>query len=224
MQGGLFDDHAAAQRLSLDADAWLLPGFALPLLPGLSGELAAVTAAAPWRHMRTPGGRSIAAAMTNCGAAGWVSDRQGYRYASTDPDTGLPWPPMPAAFRILARTAAALAGFPGFEPDACLINRYAPGAGMGLHQDRDEADLTHPIVSVSLGLPAVFLWGGVQRSQRARRVPLQHGDVVVWGGHSRLFFHGIAPVAAGVHPFTGTARINLTFRKALAAPAAHRTS
>ena len=164
--------------------------------------------------MQTPGGRRIGVEMTNCGALGWVSDRRGYRYQPLDPDSGLPWPALPAALAELAPAAARAAGFDGFAPDACLVNRYAPGARMALHQDRDERDLTQPIVSVSLGAPAVFLWGGLQRSDRAERVPLAHGDVVVWGGACRLRFHGVAPLRAAAHPLTGALRINCTLRRA----------
>jgi alkylated DNA repair protein (DNA oxidative demethylase) len=165
--------------------------------------------------MVTPGGYSMSVAMTNCGAAGWVTDRSGYRYTAEDPSTGRPWPPMPDAFSTLAREAASAAGFLDFTPDACLINRYEPGARMSLHQDRDERDFTAPIVSVSLGLPALFLWGGAKRSERPRRIPLIHGDVVVWGGPARMTFHGVQPLPDGVHPLTGAVRYNLTFRKAL---------
>jgi len=156
----------------------------------------------------------MSVAMTNCGPVGWVSDRKGYRYSPIDPETGRPWPEMPSVFLNLAAGAAAEAGYSGFQPDACLINRYEPGTRMGLHQDRDEQDFSAPIVSVSLGLSAVFLWGGLSRSDRPRRIALEHGDVVVWGGPSRLTFHGIAPLAEDDHPLTGRARVNLTFRKA----------
>lgn len=156
----------------------------------------------------------MSVAMTNCGPLGWVSDRHGYRYQPLDPDSGQPWPAMPPVFCQLAQDAAAAAGYPGFAPDACLINRYAPGARLSLHQDRDEADYAHPIVSVSLGIAAVFLWGGVRRADKARRIALWHGDVVVWGGPARLRFHGVLPLAEAQHPSTGGQRINLTFRKA----------
>jgi alkylated DNA repair protein (DNA oxidative demethylase) len=155
----------------------------------------------------------MSVAMTNCGERGWVSDRSGYRYDAVDPETQRPWPAMPQLFRTLAQDAAAAAGYAGFAPDACLINRYLPGTRLSLHQDRDELDLRAPIVSVSLGLPAVFLWGGLRRADRPTRVRLAHGDVVVWGGPSRLVFHGIAPLAEGDHALTGRERINLTFRK-----------
>jgi len=157
----------------------------------------------------------MSVAMTNCGAAGWVSDRTGYRYRRIDPETGRPWPAMPAVFAELAARAAEVAGFPAFAPDVCLANRYAPGARLSLHQDRDEQDFGAPIVSVSLGLPAVFLWGGLSRSDRPRRVRLAHGDVVVWGGPARLTFHGIDTLRDGEHELTGAVRYNLTFRRAL---------
>jgi DNA oxidative demethylase len=152
--------------------------------------------------------------MTNCGSLGWVSDRRGYRYASCDPLRGSAWPPMPEAFLTLAEAAAVAGGFPGFVPDACLINRYEPGARLTLHQDKDEHDFGSPIVSVSLGLPAVFLFGGEARSERQRRVPLRHGDVVVWGGASRLRHHGVLPVKEGWNDLLGAQRLNLTFRRA----------
>ena len=195
--------------------AQVLAGFAAEAAPRLLAAIATVAAMAPFRHMVTPGGRSMSVAMTNCGAAGWVTDRAGYRYQADDPETGRPWPAMPPAFADIARRAAAAAGFAGFSPDACLINLYEPDARLTLHQDRDERDLSKPIVSVSLGLPAVFLFGGPSRGDRPRRVALEHGDVVVWGGASRLAFHGVAPLAGGEHPATGRLRLNLTLRKAL---------
>ena len=195
--------------------AVVLRGFALARADALGRALAQVVAAAPFRHLVTPGGYTMSVAMTNCGPLGWVSDRRGYRYDGLDPQTGAPWPPMPDAFRALARDAAARAGYAGFAPDACLVNRYVPGARLSMHQDRDEKDLRAPIVSVSLGLPATFAWGGDQRADRARRVPLRHGDVVVWGGPSRLRYHGVLALAEGEHPFAGGVRINLTFRKVL---------
>jgi len=170
---------------------------------------------APWRHMLTPGGARMSVAMTNCGQVGWISDRRGYRYERVDPESGQPWPPMPAALRELAVRSAATAGFIGFEPDACLVNRYAPGTRLSLHQDRNERDLRAPVVSVSLGLPALFLFGGLRRADAAQRIALAHGDVLVWGGRQRLAFHGIAPLADGEHALTGRCRINLTFRRAL---------
>jgi DNA oxidative demethylase len=198
----------------------LAPGAVL--LAGLAGDVGdALVAAveriaelAPFRHMITPGGRSMSVEMTNCGELGWVSDRGGYRYGPRDPETGRPWPPMPDAFSRLAARAASEAGFDEFLPDACLVNRYAPGARLTLHQDRNEKDFGAPIVSVSLGLPTVFLFGGMKRAARARRVRLLHGDVVVWGGPARLRYHGVLPLEEGHHPVTGGARINLTLRKA----------
>jgi len=174
-----------------------------------------IAAAAPFRNMVTPGGFRMSVAMTNCGRAGWITDRKGYRYEPTDPLTGRAWPLISRSFRDLAADAANAAGFPGFEPDACLINRYEPGTRLSLHRDENERDLTAPIVSVSLGLPAVFLFGGKSRSDRPRRIALESGDVVVWGGPDRLVYHGVAPLAEGNDPLTGQCRINLTFRKAL---------
>lgn len=211
----LFDAHTdpvAAAPLALEPGASLLRGFALAQVEALRRDLLAVLAAAPLRHLVTPGGKTMSVAMTNCGVLGWVSDRSGYRYAAADPLADRPWPAMPDSFRALAVSAAAAAGHDGFAPDACLVNRYAPGARLTLHQDRDERRMEQPIVSVSLGLPAVFLWGGPQRGDRTRRVPLAHGDVVVWGGPARLHFHGVQPLAEGEHPFMGACRINLTFR------------
>ena len=201
-------------REAMAEGAVLLRGFARPAEAELIAGVDAIAAQAPFRHMVTPGGHSMSVAMTNCGSAGWVTDRSGYRYDGVDPESGAPWPAMPRSFRVLAARAAAEAGFGGFAPDACLINRYQPGARMSLHQDKDEDDFSAPIVSVSLGLPAVFLFGGLQRSDKPRRFRLEHGDIVVWGGPSRLFFHGIAPLADGEHALLGRQRINLTFRKA----------
>jgi alkylated DNA repair protein (DNA oxidative demethylase) len=209
---GLLD--GAPRELELSPGAVLLSGFAMPFEAALLAGLKQVAERAPFRQMSTPGGRLMSAAMTNCGAWGWVSDRAGYRYASEDPQTGLPWPAMPEVVRDLAACAAERAGFPWFVPDACLVNRYAPGARLTLHQDKDERDFGAPIVSVSLGLPATFLFGGEKRSDRQQRVKLVHGDVVVWGGPARLRFHGVLPVADGEHPLTGRCRINLTLRRA----------
>ena len=191
----------------------LLRGFATAEAPVLVEEVARIAQAAAFRHLVTPGGYTMSVAMTNCGRVGWVSDRNGYRYDPVDPDTGAPWPTMPAAFLDLAVRAAAEAGFANYDPDACLINRYIAGAKLSLHQDRDEKDAWAPIVSVSLGLPAVFLWGGKRRSDPVRRLRLESGDIVVWGGPARFVYHGVAPLKDGQHPLTGAARINLTFRK-----------
>jgi len=203
------------RNVALSEGAVVLRGFALPVEGALLEALDAVTAAAPFRHMVTPGGFTMSVAMTNCGAAGWVTDRHGYRYDAIDPESGRPWPAMPDVFADLARGAAAASGFDGFEPDACLINRYQPGARLTLHQDKNERDFGSPIVSVSLGLPAVFLWGGLARNDRARRVPLSHGDVVAWGGPARLVYHGVDTLRGGEHGLTGGVRYNLTFRRAL---------
>jgi alkylated DNA repair protein (DNA oxidative demethylase) len=194
--------------------AVLLRGFARPFEAEVIADLHAIVAQAPFRHMVTPGGHQMSVAMTNCGRIGWVTDRTGYRYDSNDPEAGKPWPAMPRSFCRLAAQAAAQGGFSDFAPDACLVNRYQPGAKMSLHQDKDELDFGAPVVSVSLGLPAIFLWGGLKRSDKPRRFPLRHGDVVVWGGPARLVFHGVAPLAEGEHILLGRKRINLTFRKA----------
>lgn len=213
---GLFDDLPPAPQAPewLESGAVVLRGFALEQAAELLQAVDAITAAAPFRHLITPGGKRMSVAMTNCGPLGWISDRSGYRYGAIDPDTGKRWPHMPAAFSQLALSAAEAAGYAGFAPDACLINRYTPGTRLSLHQDRDEGNYAHPIVSVSLGIPAVFLWGGADRTDKARRVGLWHGDVVVWGGPARLRFHGVLPLGEADHPLTGAVRINLTFRKA----------
>lgn len=208
----LFDEEP--RDVELAPGAILLARFALPLVASLLEGLRQVTERAPFRHMTTPGGYRMSVAMTSAGSLGWVTDRTGYRYDARDPESGLPWPPMPDAFHTLALDAAARAGFPGFNPDACLINRYEPGAKLSLHQDKDERDFDAPIVSVSLGLPATFQFGGMRRNDAIRRVPLTHGDVVVWGGSARLRFHGVLPIKDGTHPVIGRFRINLTFRKA----------
>jgi alkylated DNA repair protein (DNA oxidative demethylase) len=193
----------------------VLRGFASDIAAGLVAEVDGITAVAPFRNMVTPGGFRMSVGMTNCGRAGWVTDRKGYRYEQIDPLTGAPWPAMPQSFRHLAASAAAAAGYPGFEPDACLINLYEPGTRLSLHRDENERDLTAPIISVSLGLPATFLFGGNHRSDRRRRILLESGDIVVWGGPDRLVYHGVVPLPEGDDPLTGNRRINLTFRKAL---------
>lgn len=213
MTPDLFEE--APRDLPLGDGAVLLGDFARPVEAALLHALTAVVDAAPFRHMITPGGHRMSVAMTNCGTAGWVTDRTGYRYDPADPESGLPWPGMPDAFADLARRAAARAGFPGFEADACLVNRYEPGARLSLHQDKNEREFDPPIVSVSLGLPATFLFGGLRRSDPTRRIALRHGDVAVWGGPARLAFHGVMPLADGEHPVLGRQRINLTFRRAL---------
>ena len=205
---------AQDDRLELCPSAFVLRRFAAPDEDRLRADVQAVSAAAPFRHMQTPGGFRMSVAMTNCGALGWVTDEGGYRYTAIDPDTGRRWPAMPTAFADLAMRAAERAGFARFIPDACLVNRYGMGSRLTLHQDRNERDYDAPIVSVSLGLPATFLFGGVKRSDRVARVPLRHGDVVVWGGPSRLRYHGVAMLKPGRHRLLGDRRINLTFRKA----------
>jgi len=200
-------------RERLEEDAVLLHGFARGEAALLVEEAERIARLAAFRRLVTPGGHVMSVAMTNCGRVGWVSDRSGYRYDPIDPDTGKRWPAMPAAFLDVAVRAAAEAGFANYDPDACLINRYLAGNKLGLHQDRDEKDARAPIVSVSLGLPAMFLWGGKRRSDPTRRLRLENGDVVVWGGRARFVYHGVAPIKDGEHPLTGRARINLTFRK-----------
>ncbi|HEY6356177.1 MAG TPA: DNA oxidative demethylase AlkB [Burkholderiaceae bacterium] len=201
-------------REPLAPGAVLLRRWATPRAVALLADLRHVLAEAPLRHMVTPGGLRMSVAMTNCGALGWVSDSSGYRYDAVDPESGRRWPAMPASFLTLARRAAAEAGFRAFEPDACLVNRYEPGARLTLHQDRNERDFSQPIVSVSLGLPAVFLFGGPKRSDQTQRVPLTHGDVVVWGGPARLNHHGVLTLRDGQDALTGRCRINLTLRRA----------
>jgi len=216
MTADLFDplDAAGPARERLAPGAVMLRGFARSHERELIAAIEAITAQAPFRRMMTPGGHQMSVAMTSCGAFGWVTDRSGYRYDAVDPDSGRPWPAMPPSFRELAERAAAEAGFAGFAPNACLINCYEAGAKMSLHQDRDERNMDAPIVSVSLGLPATFLFGGLKRTDRAQRYRLVHGDVVVWGGPARLAFHGVAPLADGEHGLLGRRRINLTFRRA----------
>jgi DNA oxidative demethylase len=194
--------------------AVVLRGFTSAYASDLLHAVEAIRAVAPFRHLTTPGGHVMSVGMTNCGAFGWVSDRSGYRYQRVDPLSGEPWPAMPPLLCATATAAAGAAGYAGFIADACLINHYEPGARLSLHQDRNERDLSAPIVSMSLGLPAVFLFGGLRRNDRPRRIRLDHGDVVVWGGATRLAFHGVEPLGEGDHAVTGRCRINLTFRKA----------
>ena len=214
MQLSLFEAQTFEGRTAPREGLFVLRGFALPRATALIAAIGDVTARAPLRHMTTPGGRAMSAAMSNCGRAGWVTDAKGYRYTAEDPQSGEPWPVMPEVIRGLAVEAAGAAGFV-FAPDACLINRYAPGARMGLHSDADEPDEDAPIVSVSLGLTATFLFGGPARSGPTDKIPLEHGDVVVWGGPLRRAYHGIAPLKDGDHPVLGRQRLNLTLRKAL---------
>lgn len=209
----LFEPDAPSLE-PLEPGAVVLRRFACRRDADLLAAVQSVVAEAPFRHLVTPGGFTMSVAMSNCGALGWVSDRTGYRYDPIDPDSGQPWPSMPDVFCALAADSASEAGFDGFVPDACLINRYRPGTRLSLHQDRNERDFGQPIVSVSLGLAAVFQFGGATRGDRPRRVPLAHGDVVVWGGPARLNFHGVLPLKEGAHALLGDTRINLTFRKA----------
>lgn len=211
---GLFDATNDSGKLQIGPASWWLRGFALERESALITALRDIFAAAPLREMVTPGGQKMSVRTTSCGHLGWVSDRRGYRYEDRDPASGQPWPAMPDVFAALARDAADAAGFDEFEPDACLINQYRAEARMGLHQDKDERDFSQPIVSVSLGLPATFLFGGLRRGDKALRMELRHGDVVVWGGVDRLRFHGVLPLAAGRHPLMGDCRVNLTLRRA----------
>ena len=215
MTADLFDSVAEAQpsREEIADGAVLLRGFVTPIESELIEAVRAIVAQSPFRRMTTPGGHLMSVAMTNCGERGWITDHTGYRYDPIDPRTGAPWPAMPPSFRDLARRAAEQGGFTGFAPDACLVNRYEPGTRLSLHQDKDELDYSAPIVSVSLGLPATFLFGGLARADKPRRFRLVHGDVVVWGGPSRLAYHGVAPLAEGEHALLGRKRINLTFRR-----------
>lgn len=213
----LFADAEPEQqprREQIGEQSYVLRGFALPWLERLLPALEAVLAAAPFRQMVTPGGFTMSVALSSCGTFGWTTDRSGYRYTRDDPQTGRPWPMMPEVFLQLAQAAALAAGFPDFAPDSCLINRYIPGAKMSLHQDKDEHSYAAPIVSVSLGLPAMFLFGGFARGDNSQRIPLLHGDIVVWGGVDRLRYHGVLPIKDGHHPRLGEQRINFTFRTA----------
>ncbi|MBF6039383.1 DNA oxidative demethylase AlkB [Pseudomonas sp. P154a] len=213
----LFADTEPEQPLrreQIGEQACVLRGFALPWLESLLTALEGVLTVAPFRQMVTPGGFTMSVALSSCGALGWTTDRSGYTYTRNDPQTGQPWPKMPEVFFELAQAAARGAGFTDFVPDSCLINRYVPGAKMSLHQDKDEGSYAAPIVSVSLGLPATFLFGGFERSDKSQRVPLLHGDIVVWGGVDRLRYHGVLPIKDGHHPKLGEQRINFTFRKA----------
>lgn len=213
----LFADNEPVQQPrteQIGEQSWVLRGFALPRVEQLLTELEAILAVAPLRHMVTPGGFSMSVGTSSCGQLGWITDRSGYRYSSVDPLSGLPWPSMPAVFADLAHEAAERAGFKDFHADSCLINQYVPGAKMSLHQDKDEKGYAAPIVSLSLGLPAMFLFGGFERSDKSQRIPLLHGDMVVWGGVDRLRYHGVLPIKPGHHPLLGERRINITFRVA----------
>lgn len=217
MTNDLFGGNEPRQsaREDMAEGAVLLRGRALDAAGDLLAAIRGIAAASAFRNMVTPGGHVMSVAMTNCGRAGWVTDRSGYRYDGIDPETGRPWPPMPECFMALAVGAATQAGYADFRPDACLINRYAPGTRLSLHQDRNERDMTRPIVSVSLGLPATFQFGGPKRGDPVRKYALLHGDVAVWGGPARLCYHGVLTLKDGEHPAVGRMRLNLTFRGAL---------
>jgi len=214
MQNNPLAQRATEPRQELAPGAVLLRAFAASQDAALLTALQEVVGRSPLRRMTTPGGYRMSVAMTNCGECGWITDESGYHYGAVDPSTARRWPPMPRVFGDLAAAAAAAAGFAGFAPDACLISRYEPGARLSLHQDKDEIDHEAPIVSISLGVAAVFLFGGQRRSERPLRVPLRHGDVVVWGGPARLRYHGVMPLADGQHPLLGACRVNLSMRKA----------
>ena len=205
----LFPDASAVE---FAPDAVLFRAAVEPIAHELLREIGRVVDVSPLRTVMTPIGKPMSVEMTNCGRVGWVSDRKGYRYETHDPLTGKPWPIMPNPFADLAATMAARAGYDSFAPDACLINRYSAGSKMGLHQDRDEEDFSQPIVSVSLGLPIRFNFGGERRTDRTTKVNLRHGDVVVFGGVARLAFHGVGTLRRGTHELTGVYRYNLTFR------------
>lgn len=210
----LFTDEQTSHREQIGPQAFVLRGFARPLASQLLQAIVALQQRSPFRYMVTPGGFTMSVGLTNCGALGWTTDRRGYRYSPNDPLNGQPWPVMPDVFAQLAREAAAAAGFENFEPDACLVNRYLPGSKLSLHQDRNERDFDAPIVSVSLGVNAVFLFGGLERSDKTAKIPLAHGDIVVWGGVDRMRYHGVMPIKDATHPLLGNQRINFTFRKA----------
>ena len=216
MNFDLFSTHVKENTVTTNiaAQAWHLADFAQEQGVQMKRLLNIIIEQAPFRHMTTPGGQVMSVKMTNCGELGWVSDHLGYRYQSYDPLSDLPWPAMPDEFKCLARDAAMAVGFADFNPDSCLINLYQVGTRLSLHQDKDELDMTQPIVSVSLGLPATFLFGGLERSSPQTRITLHHGDVVVWGGVSRLAYHGVLPLALGEHELYSQYRVNLTFRKA----------
>lgn len=210
----LFESESAPTREKIGEEAVVLRGFASATANELLTKIKEIETISPFRHMTTPGGFTMSVGLTNCGQLGWTSDRRGYRYSTIDPMTNKPWPQMPAEFLRLAQSAAREAGFNDFNPTACLINRYAPGAKLSLHQDKDEPDFNAPIVSVSLGIPATFQFGGLDRSDKKINIPLVHGDVVVWGGIDRMRFHGVLPIKSNVHSVLGEQRINITFRRA----------
>lgn len=172
-----------------------------------------ITKVSPFRKMMTPNGHYTGVALTNCGDFGWTSDRNEYRYSSSDPLNNQPWLAIPESFKALAKNAAHVAGFKDFEPDACLINQYLIGTKLGSHQDKNEKDFSQPIVSVSIGLSAVFQIFGNQRAGQAINYRLYDGDVVVWGNSARLCYHGVRTLSAAELDPTCQQRINITFRK-----------
>lgn len=216
VSASLFDDcdTGPPRDEELQSGVVLLHGFALREASTILQAVETAAAAAPFRQMLTPNGFQMSVAMTSCGAVGWISDRSGYRYDALDPQSGRPWPSLPLSLSQLATSAASRAGFNDFHPDVCLINRYAPGTKLSLHQDKDERDFSQPIVSASFGLPVGFQLGGDRRSDHTQRVPLVHGDVLVWGGPARLYYHGVLTLKPGDHPAVGPYRVNLTFRRA----------
>ena len=213
MTADFFSDQMESQVM-LAKGAYWLRGFALPQADTICAMLIEHLKNYPPQQMMTPMGYSMSVRTTSFGEFGWVSSKQGYGYAVKNSFTNESWPPIPESFFDLAQRAANQAGYVNFKPDTCLINVYEIGDKMGLHQDKDEADFSKPIVSVSLGLPVIFQFGGLTRTAKTLKVPLSHGDVVVWGADSRLCFHGVLPLKAGTHGTLGQRRINLTFRKA----------
>lgn len=209
----LFDDQLPKKTRIAEGAYWLR-GHALPAADLLWAELRKHFATYPPQQMFTPMGYKMSVRSTSMGDAAWVGTKKGYGYASIDTAINQALPPLPSTFLSLANHAATEAGYNDFTPDSCLINCYDIGSKMGLHQDKDERDFNQPIVSVSLGIPATFLFGGAKRSDKPTQIPLTHGDVVVWGGASRLFYHGVQTIKPNKHPLLGELRCNLTFRKA----------
>ncbi|THJ30850.1 DNA oxidative demethylase AlkB [Lampropedia aestuarii] len=210
----LFADSPEEQRVALGPQAVVLRQKASPLAAELVARIEDVLQHSPLYQMATPGGKPLSVRTTSCGTHGWSSDPTGYSYVRHHPLTDQAWPEIPAAWSALATEAAQEAGFAQFAPDTCLINQYGLDSKMALHQDRSEQDLRQPVVSISLGMSALFLWGGMQRSDKPAHVLLHHGDMVVWGGVDRLRFHGIKHLTGAPHPQLGAMRYNLTLRRA----------
>jgi len=189
--------------------AVLMRSLALPQDNEFFTAAEAIIAARPLHHTTTPSGLPMGVMVTDCGDSRAFANR----WDTANPERMRLWPPMPPLLRDFAIRCAVRSGFPQFRPDACHINRYQAGTKLGLHQDRHECDWTQPIVSLSFGLECIFLLGGLQRTDKPRRILLEHGDVIVWGGPSRMRFHGVQPLKPGHHPLTGPYRYNLTFRK-----------